>query len=203
MQKVEKLFPGFFYHIYHRGNNRENIFFEEMNYRYFFDLWVKYIIPIAETYAYCLMRNHFHFLIKIRESIDTSEVLKTSEVSIHTYISKQFSNMFNAYAKAINKKYNRTGSLFQTRFGRKRITSDPYLLNLIHYIHFNPQKHGFVEDFREYPYSSYHSFLTNKKTNIAREAVIDLFGDVCEFIDFHDRENDYKNIQILIEQDNF
>ena len=201
MQKVEKLFPGFFYHIYNRGNNRENIFFEEKNYHYFLELWVKYVMPIAETYAYCLMKNHFHFLVRIRETIKTSEVSKTSEV--YTYISKQFSNMFNAYAKAINKKYNRTGSLFQTRFGRKGVSSEAYLYNLIHYIHFNPQYHKFVKDFRDYPYSSYHAFLTNKKTNIARKAVIDLFGDVNEFIDFHDRENDYKNIQALIEEDDF
>jgi putative transposase len=57
---------GQYYHIYNRGNNRENIFFEERNYRYFLRLYVKYAEPVADTYAYCLLRNHFHFLVRIK-----------------------------------------------------------------------------------------------------------------------------------------
>jgi hypothetical protein len=51
---------GNFYHIYNRGNNRENVFIQERNYAYFMELWWKHISQIAETYAYCLLRNHFH-----------------------------------------------------------------------------------------------------------------------------------------------
>lgn len=50
-----------FYHIYNRGNNRENIFFEERNYRYFMELYAHHVAPVVETYAYCLLHNHFHF----------------------------------------------------------------------------------------------------------------------------------------------
>jgi REP element-mobilizing transposase RayT len=57
---------GKYYHIYNRGNNRENIFFEERNYRYFLQLYAKYIQPIADTYAYCLLYNHFHVLVRIK-----------------------------------------------------------------------------------------------------------------------------------------
>ena len=201
MPKPEKLYPGQFYHIYHRGNNRENIFIEEKNYNYFLDLWKKYIMIIADTWAYCLMKNHFHALVRIHDSVETSEVYKTSEV--YLYISKQFSNLFNAYSKAINKKYDRTGSLFQTRFGRKCVTSDAYLINLVHYIHFNPQKHKFVKNFRDYPHSSWHTFLSLKKTNVSRRDVLELFGGADELLDFHNRENDFKIIQSLIEDDDF
>jgi len=207
VQIAEKLFSGQFYHIYNRGNNSEDIFIEDKNYQYFFDLWGKYIVPIAETYSYCLMRNHFHFLVRIRDSkileiSKTSEVFKTSEVWRESiYFSRQFSNLFNAYAKAINKRYNRTGSLFQTRFGRKRVTCNTYLFNLVQYIHFNPQHHGFVDDFREYPYSTYYVFLADKKTNVACLAVLYLFGDNNKFINFHDREIGFKNIRDLIEDD--
>ena len=201
MQKIVKLLPGYFYHIYNRGNNRENIFFEERNYHYFLELWVKYIVPIAETFAYCLLRNHFHFLVRIKESIQTSEVLETSEVSLK--ISKHFSNMFNAYAKAINKRHDRTGSLFQTRFGRKQVTNEAYLINLIHYIHFNPQEHGFVEDFRDYPYSSYQAVLTTKSTKLARDKVLDLFDDRAALIDFHQKDKDFSVIRELVEDDDF
>lgn len=92
------------------------------------------------------MKNHFHFLVRIK----TESELQTSQV----YPSKNFSNLFNAYAKAINKAYGRTGSLFEERFGRIEVTSDAYFAGLIFYIHFNPQKHGFVKDFREWPWSS-------------------------------------------------
>ena len=66
--------------------------------------------------------------------------------------SQQFGNLFNAYAKAINRAYGRTGSLFQHPFGRVPVTSDAYLVQLVAYIHRNPQRHGFVDDFRDWPY---------------------------------------------------
>ena len=122
--------PGVYYHIYNRGNNRENLFLENRNYPYFLTLYEKHVEPIADTYAYCLMRNHFHLLVRIKE---TSQVLKTREVS------QKFSNFFNAYTKAINKGYGRTGSLFEERFGRIPVASTSYFQNLIFYIHFNPQ----------------------------------------------------------------
>src|SRR5436190_13292713 len=89
---------GNFYHIYHRGNNRENIFFQERNYRYFMELYIKYIPSIAETYAYCLLRNHFHLLVRIKRGWKTSDVSVTSEVLNPT---QQFANFLNAYAKSI------------------------------------------------------------------------------------------------------
>ena len=57
---------GQHYHIYNRGNNRENLFVQARNYPYFLRLYAKYILPVAETFAYCLMPNHFHFLIRTR-----------------------------------------------------------------------------------------------------------------------------------------
>jgi len=56
---------GQYYHIFNRGNNRENIFIEGRNYHYFMKLYAKYVEPVAETFAYCLLRNHFHFLVRI------------------------------------------------------------------------------------------------------------------------------------------
>ena len=78
---------GSFYHIYNRGNNKQDIFFEEKNYDLFLKNFDKYLSSFVDVYAYCLMPNHFHFLIKIKEfqtpevvSNQTSEVFKTSEV---------------------------------------------------------------------------------------------------------------------------
>ena len=58
---------GRYYHIYNRGVNRENLFVEERNYRYFLQLYARHVEPIAYTYAYCLLRNHFHFLVQIKD----------------------------------------------------------------------------------------------------------------------------------------
>ena len=60
----EPLQYGCHYHIYNRGNNRENLFVERRNYPYFLKLYTKHIQPVAETFAYCLLQNHFHFAIR-------------------------------------------------------------------------------------------------------------------------------------------
>ena len=203
MQKAEKLYPGNYYHIYNRGNNRGKIFFEKNNYSYFLQLYIKYIEPIADTFAYCLNINHFHFLVRIKElTTKTSEVSKTSEVlrslpndektsevsetsEVCGSYSQPFSNLFNAYAKAINKRYHRTGSLFQSRFGRKRITNEAHLVQVVRYIHFNPQKHGLVDDFRGYPFSSFPAFRSTQASHLKRNEVIEWFCGLEQFDEFH------------------
>ena len=94
--------PGFMYHLYNRGNNKENLFKEEKNYQYLLNLWKKHIQPVAETFCYSLQPNHFHFLVQLNENIMPKKI-------------DQY--CFNAYAKGINKVYHRVGSLFQERFG--------------------------------------------------------------------------------------
>jgi putative transposase len=101
------------------------------------------------------------------------------------YVSRQFSNFFNAYAKTINKAYGRTGSLFQHPFGRVPITSDRQFWNVIAYIHQNPQKHGFVKDFRDWKYSSYGIILAEKHTVINRSEVLKWFGTKEEYLTLH------------------
>ena len=220
MQANIPLEPGHYYHIYNRGNNRENIFFEERNYRYFMQLYQKYILSVCDTFAYCLMRNHFHILVRAKEianqtsevletpevcnqtnNSQTSEVLKTPGVSAKKAITQQFSNFFNSYAKSINNKYKRTGSLFQNRFGRIEVDSDRYFAQLIHYIHFNSQKHGFVEDFRKYPYSSYQAIITDKPINICRAEVLNWFQGKNSFVQLHDLLCDESVIQHLTQDD--
>src|SRR5215210_2413709 len=163
-----------YYHIYNRGVNGENIFVEERNYQLFLKLVERHLIPVAELFAYCLLKNHFHLSVRIRseeEIFETKKTLKVSPANGHQsrrgnsadreegqsrkplgshYVSDQFSNFFNAYAKTINKAYGRTGSLFQHPFGRVPITTDRQFWNVIAYVHQNPQKHGFVKDFRDW-----------------------------------------------------
>ena len=186
---------GRYYHIYNRGNNRENIFREERNYRHFLNLYTKHILPVADTYAYCLLRNHFHLLVRIKDPGNTPEPKKTNKPSQH------FSNLFNAYAKAFNRTYQRTGSLFQRPFGRIEITSDAYFIQVVIYIHRNPQKHGFVDDFRTWPHSSYHTLLSTQPTRLQRDEVLEWFQGVEPFVDMHRHEPDESQIAPFIPQD--
>ncbi len=120
------------------------------------------------------------------------KTVKTSEVKSP---GQQFSNFFNAYSKRISRAYGRTGSLFENRYRRKEVTTDRYFLRLIHYIHWNPQKHGFVTDFRDYPYSSYQIFLMEKPTFVQRIEVLAWFDGRDGFIKRHQELVDEKNSQ--------
>lgn len=173
--KPGPLLYGQFYHIYTRGNNRENIFIEKDNYTHFLALYSKYIQPIADTYAYCLLRNHFHILVRIKDS-EKCEQEEYGRIQKVLQPSQQFSNLLNAYAKAINQRYQRTGSLFQSRFGRKLILTNQYLYSVINYIHHNPQHHHFVADFRDWPFSSYHTLISEEPTRLDRKQVLEWFG---------------------------
>ncbi len=161
-----------FYHIYNRGNNKQDIFLEEDNYFYFLKLLKKHISPIARIYCYCLLKNHFHLVVEIKVGIEKP--------------SQKFSNLFNAYTKAFNKKYDRVGSLFQRPFKRIRIKEETYLRSLIVYIHLNPENHKLSEDFRTYPYSSYKAIMSSKETSIERNEVVAIFEDIDNFVYVHD-----------------
>lgn len=195
MTSPNPLLYNTYYHIYNRGNNGENIFIQERNYDHFMNLYAKFIEPISETFGYCLLRNHFHVLVKIKseEEIEqTLKVAKTFRVSEKRkplgsdYASKKFSDFFNAYAKAINNAYGRTGSLFQHPFGRVPVTTDRQFWNVIATIHQNPQKHKFVEDFRDWKYSSYGVLLSDKPTKIQRDIVLDWFGGKDGYLKLHE-----------------
>ena len=144
------------YHIYNRGNNGENLFREERNYRYFLQLYAKHVTPVVDTFAYC---------------------------------------------QGFNKTYGRTGSLFENSFKRTIVNSERYFTALLFYIHFNPQKHGFVTDFRDWPWSSYSTLLSSQPTKLLRAEVMRWFGNATGFNAFHQGVVNQKAIQSLIADD--
>jgi putative transposase len=192
---------GKYYHIYNRGNNGIDLFYETENYNHFLRLYEKYIDPIAETFAWCLMKNHFHILVYIKETneIDTTklEYSSTDKPKI-VNASKQFSNLFNAYTLAINKRYKRTGSLFEKNFKRKVVSSENYYQKLIFYIHNNPVHHRFTENIVEYPWTSYGTILSTKQTKLQRNRVIQAFNDLENFKYYHSINQDLGEIEGLI-----
>ena len=188
-----------YYHIYNRGNNREKIFKEEENYRYFLRLYAKHLCPVADTFAYCLLPNHFHLLIRTKTPEEIEQTVQGSGRVLSP--SQRLSNLFNAYTKAINKRNQRTGSLFEHPFGRIPVTSNAYFTQLIAYIHQNPQKHGLIDDFRAWPYSSYQTLLSSHPTRLNREMVLNWFDGLQQLQTCHQMPVSEPVIQPLILED--
>jgi len=185
---------GWYYHIYNRGNNSEILFKEMENYMYFLSLYKKYIDPIADTLAYCLMSNHFHLVIRVKEK----QEIQTFQ-DLHLFDEKwkgiknerkptpsiQFAHLFNTYAKAINNRYKRTGTLFEHPFERRAIENEYYLKHCIAYAHENPVKARLVKSMSEYTWSSFNALISDKPTHVNRELVMAIFGDKEYFMYYH------------------
>ncbi len=198
--KMEKtlLDYGKYYHIYNRGNNGQDIFFEEDNFLFFLNRYDQYISPVCDTIAWVLLRNHFHFLIfvKNRNDIDMNKLsYNTVEIPKRIDVHLQFGHLFNSYAKAINKRYKRTGSLFEKNFERKEIDNIAYFRQMIHYIHNNPVKHNFSDSASDYPWSSYGSIFSHKPSKLKRSFVHEIFPNEEDFHLYHKESLDYKEIQ--------
>ncbi len=205
--------PNKFYHIYNHAVGKEELFKVEDNYKYFLQKYAEYINPIAKTYAYCLMPNHFHFLTSIRNDNELLEFygnryvkfrvktedpagfknpqglspIKQQELNelISLQTSKHFGNFFNAYAKAYNKQQNRRGSLFEDDFKRIKVKEDKYLQKLVWYIHYNPVHHNFTKNIKKWKYSSFQAFLSKRNSYIEKQEVLNWFDDLENFMYFH------------------
>jgi putative transposase len=183
--KLTDLIPDHFYHIYNRANGNEQLFLSDQNYGYFLLRYAEFINPIAKTYSYCLMPNHFHFLIQIRDEKEYNPDLTGFE-NLSGLYSQKFSNFFNAYTKAFNKQQNRKGSLFIRPFKRKRIINQTYLTNLIQYINLNPVEAGIVSLAEDWKYSSYSALISSKNTLVERAQVLEWFGGLDNFKHIHE-----------------
>ncbi|HBQ86342.1 MAG TPA: transposase [Syntrophomonas sp.] len=143
MRQPRKRSESGIYHIILRGINRQDIFYDDDDYRHFLET-----INQMKTddqfgvYGYCLMTNHVHLLI--RENTDT--------------ISRIMSRVGTSYAWWYNRKYGRSGHVFQGRYGSECVENNEYMLTVIRYIHNNPVKAGIVQEPREYRWSSIHAY---------------------------------------------
>ncbi len=200
------LIPDATYHIFNHINGEGQLYKTEENYRYFLDLYKKYISPIAETFCYCLMPNHFHFLIRVKSEEHVVSYFRSARKNIREedltgfknlsgLLSRQFSNYLNAYAKAFNKQYNRKGSLFMRPYKRKQVTDEKYLRKLVHYIHYNPKEAGLCDSLESYKYSSYKAICNRCSENLNVEEVFQWFGDLRNFIFSHQSTPEFSGIE--------
>jgi REP element-mobilizing transposase RayT len=181
-----------FYHIYHRAVTGERLFINDSDYVEFLDRYSKYLQPYFNTWAYCLIPNHFHFLVKVK----TQDELKVSSEGEKTNASKlylkgkkpftfllenQFSRMLSGIALRHNKKYNRHGPLFDQGIKRVCITSESRIAYQIAYIHHNPIHHNVSKSFSGWKYSSYSTFIDQGKSKIAVNDVLQFLGNIETF----------------------
>lgn len=149
---IMTLDPGI-YHLYNRGNNRQRIFFSRENYLYFLRKCHKYLKPYCDILAWCLMPNHFHFLLNITE--ESLIRVKTGGIAIPK-ITNGFRLLQSSYAKGINRQEDRTGNLFQQKIKAKEVNQ--YAVTAFYYIHQNPVMAGLVTKLTEWEFSSYLDF---------------------------------------------
>lgn len=201
--RTTSLVAGEYYHIYNRGNSKQNIFNDEKDYEYFINLLkimnteksvksnrpkeevINKINPIGDENlisigAYCCMPNHFHILIK-----------QEKDDGISVFIQK----ISTAYAMYYNKKYKRTGSLFEGKFKSKYAGEDRYLKYLFSYIHLNPLKildkdwkrkvksstREMLNFLIKYPYSSFNEYYTDHQDVVLKHSFPKYFPSRSSF----------------------
>ena len=154
---------NYLYHVYNRGNNKQSIFYNEANYLFFLKKVRTHLYPCCDILAYCLMPNHFHFLIHANE--DSLPLKNNGIKKIHAF-SENLRILLSSYTRAINKQENRSGSLFQQNTKIKPLNdiyygkiskSDElsYAYYCFHYIHNNPVEANIVTNSKDWKYSSY------------------------------------------------
>lgn len=169
------LISGEFYHIYYRGNNKQYIFFNDNNYLFFLNKVREQIYPFANIICYCLMPNHFHFIVQANEkSIKERKSFGGKPMQEFAY---RIGILLSSYSQAINKQNKTTGSLFQQKTKAKILCEEidgkkeNYLENCFFYIHSNPVKAGLVKDLNDWPYSSYLDYIGQRKGTLCNKEI--------------------------------
>ncbi len=164
------------YHIYNRGNNGQQIFFEREHYLLFLRNVRKFIFPHADILAWSLMPNHFHFLIHANEK--TTAIIKQSPIEINV-LTEGIRLTLSSYTKALQKQRNFTGSLFQQKTKSKCIDdgSIHYGPTTFHYIHQNAYEAGLCSKMEDWEFSSFHDFLNLRTGSLCnKELAVILLG---------------------------
>jgi putative transposase len=189
-----KFVAGEAFHVYHRGVNRNKIFFNEENKRYFLEKFSIAIAPYMKVYAYALMGNHFHFMLEPRTSEEMGAAAKIygkfgfwEKVGgdVNLFLEERWKRFMAGYAQAIGREQERTGPLFEQRFKRIHIDSEAYWYRSLYYTHHNPIHHRFCKEYHEYVWTSYNEYLDDSPTMVERDFVLGLFSGTQIFIDSH------------------
>ena len=150
---------GHYYHIYNRGCNRERIFANDGNYTFLLRRAKSFLADYPLTIvAYCLLPNHYHFLLRPGQD---------------GVLSRFIQRLFSSYTQAFNKQQGRSGTLFEGRAKTIRVDNDAYILHLCRYIHINPVKAGLVACPGEWPYSNYLEWVGQRGGTLVDRAFVE------------------------------
>jgi len=167
-----------------------------------FDHYLSYLL---DPYSWSLLSNHFHFQVKMKsEEYAAERILRlpdndqtisqklflAGKKPFHELASKAFSQFFISYSLSYHNQIRVNGNLFYKNFKRVEIENDNQFRNTMTYIHTNPVKHGLIEDFTEYEWSSWHEFTKKKFSAINREEVYEIFGNKQAFLNAHQLHQD-------------
>lgn len=167
------LTEGEIYHVFNRGNNKQEIFLSPENYSYFLQGAENYVKPVCDILAWCLMPNHFHLLIHA----NSNSILTIKDGSFERQqFSQAIKQWLSSYTKAINKREKRTGSLFQQKTKAVSVSYKTHdAQTAFQYIHQNPLKAGLVEKIEQWKHSSFNDYMNLQKASLCnRELAIKL-----------------------------
>ena len=199
--------PGGFYHIYNRTNNKEKLFRENKDKFLFLEKFEEYLFPYVRIYAFCLLDDHFHFIVSVREQSEIVAYVNTIEKEdltlkeeylmrnleedlwLNYFIEWQFLRFFTSYAMYFNRSYGRKGQLFHRPFKRVKIEGEEQFLQAIIYVHHNPVKHRLVQKLEDYVWSSFNKILSGGSSFLESEYVLKLFGGKELFVKIHQSQN--------------
>jgi putative transposase len=162
---------GGYFHVYNRGCGRENIFRESENYNYLLRI-IRNKLPLYRItiIAYCFMPNYYHFILRQDNDIPAGNFIQ---------------NIFNSYSKAFNKRYGRTGTLFEGPFQAKYIIEQEYLVHLCRYVHRNPVDAGLVKSPEKWPFSDYCDWIgLRENVFIDKDFITNNFSTTKEYESF-------------------
>ena len=143
---------GYPHHITQRGNNKEKAFFDDEDRRFYLDVLRRYKDKYEmKIFAYCLMGNHVHVL-----AVPEKE----------TSLAKGVGGTNLLYTQYINRKYNRSGRLWQNRFFSSVVEEEPYLWAVIRYIELNPVRANLAKKAEDYQWSSDRAHMLGAKDDI-------------------------------------
>ena len=176
------------FHIYNHAIGNENLFLDNKDYSFLLLKFEKILKEFpASIYAYCLMPNHFHFLVR-----------QVGDEPVY----KLFNRLFSGYVQYYNKKHKRKGRLLRSPLHHHLVDSDQYLIYLCQYIHLNPVKAGFVKDPCEWPYSNYADWLDIRRNGIFDpEMRNEYFSTPSEYqkslMEFKDMGDDFSFLRLV------
>lgn len=190
--------PDAFYHIYNRSSHSNNIFHDVEDYNFFINRYKKYFSNFFDTYAYCLLPNHYHFLIKVKKEKDfrpklqfvkitnTINLYLKGEISMNELVEDQFRRFHSSYALTLNNKHNTRGQVFMNRHKRILEESEAKVEYILCYIHHNPIHHNFCTNYTEWRFNSYLDYINRDSHIVNLKSGLQFLGGYDRFISIHE-----------------